>query len=101
MLSLIAFPSWRNKYPAAVSGASADEAGSVQQNVQQRPPGQVVTAAGDGASKGTMRANRCGKVPDTMRSAEMRKRRSERLSKTCRRAEDALPYSTLDWGAGP
>ena len=27
---------------------------------------------------------------------EMRKRRSEALPKTCRRAEDALPYSTLD-----
>ena len=32
-----------------------------------------------------MRAHRCGKTPDTMRSAEMRKRRSETLPKTCRR----------------
>jgi hypothetical protein len=31
-----------------------------------------------------------------MRSVEMRKRRSETLPKICRRAEDALPYSTLD-----
>jgi hypothetical protein len=43
-----------------------------------------------------MRAHRCGRTPDTMRSAEMRKRRSETLPETCRRAEDALPYSTLD-----
>ena len=41
-----------------------------------------------------MRAHRCGKTPDTMRSVEMRKRRSEALPKTCRRAEDALPDST-------
>lgn len=33
---------------------------------------------------------------DTMRSAEIRKRRSETLPKTCRRAEDAMPYSTLE-----
>ena len=33
--------------------------------------------SGDGASGGTTRAHRCGKTPDTMRSAEMRKRRSE------------------------
>jgi hypothetical protein len=50
----------------------------------------------DGASGGTMRAHRCGRTPDTMRSVEMRKRRSEMLPKTCRRAEDALPYATLD-----
>jgi hypothetical protein len=31
----------------------------------------------------------------------MRKRRSETLPKTCRRAEDALPYSTLDGGQNP
>jgi len=35
-------------------------------------------------------------APDTMRNVEMRKRRSETLLKACRRAEDALPYSTLD-----
>jgi len=35
-------------------------------------------------------------TPDTMRNVEMRKRRSEGLPKTCRRAEDALPYSTLE-----
>ena len=44
----------------------------------------------------TMRAHRCGKTPDTMRSAEMRKRRSEALPETRRRAGDALPYSTLN-----
>jgi len=38
----------------------------------------------------------CGKKPDTMRSAEMRKRRSEALPKTCRRVKKTLPYSTLD-----
>src|SRR5580704_14729797 len=54
----------------------------------------------DGASGGTMRAHRCGKTPDTMRSVEMRKRRSEPLPKTCRRAEDALPYSTLECPSG-
>jgi hypothetical protein len=48
------------------------------------------------SSEGTMRAHRCEKTPDTMRSVEMRKRRSETLSKTFRRAEDALPYSTLN-----
>ena len=47
-----------------------------------------------------MRAHRCGKTPDTMRSTEMRKRRSEALPKTCRRAEDALPYSTLERPSG-
>ena len=36
------------------------------------------------------------KTADTMRSAEMRTRRSQALPKICRRAEDALPYSTLD-----
>lgn len=48
------------------------------------------------ASGGTMRAHRRGRTPYTMRTVEMRKRRSETLPKTCRRAEDALPYSTLD-----
>ena len=48
-----------------------------------------------------MRAHRYGKTPDTMRSVEMRKRRSEALPKTCRRAGDALPYSTLEWSACP
>ena len=43
-----------------------------------------------------MRAHRYRKTPDTMRSVEMEKRRSETLPKTCRRAEDALPYSTLE-----
>jgi hypothetical protein len=43
-----------------------------------------------------MRAHHRGKMPDTMRSVEMRKRRSEALPKTCRKTEDALPYSTLD-----
>ena len=46
--------------------------------------------------QGTMRAHRCGKTPDTMRSVEMRKRRSATLPKPCRRTEDALPYSTLE-----
>ena len=48
------------------------------------------------ANGGTMRAHRYGKMPDTMRSVEMRKHRSETLPKICRRAEDALPYSTLE-----
>jgi len=42
------------------------------------------------SSEGTMRAHRCGKTPDTMRSVEMRRRRSETLPKTYRKAEDAL-----------
>jgi hypothetical protein len=46
--------------------------------------------------RGAMRAHRCGKSPDTMRSVEMRKCRSEPLPNTRRRAGDALPYSTLD-----
>jgi hypothetical protein len=35
-------------------------------------------------------------MPDTMRGVEMRKRRSGTLPKTCRRAEHALFYSTLE-----
>jgi hypothetical protein len=50
----------------------------------------------DDGSEGTMRAHRYGRTRDTMRSVEMRKRRSETLPKICRRADDALPYSTLD-----
>jgi hypothetical protein len=37
-----------------------------------RSPGQVVMAVEDDASGSTMGALRCGKTPDTMRSAEMR-----------------------------
>ena len=65
-------------------------------DVANKAPGQVVMVVEDDASGGTMRAHRCGKTPDTMRSVEMRERRSEALPKTCRRTENALPYSTLD-----
>ena len=51
---------------------------------------QAVMVVEGWRQRGTMRAHRCGKTPDTMRSVEMRKRRSETLPKTCRRAEDAL-----------
>jgi len=72
-----------------------DQAAQVM-DMANRPPRQVVIVVEDGASGGTIRAHRCGKTPDRMRSAEMRKRRSEALPKACRRAEDALPYSTLE-----
>jgi hypothetical protein len=64
-------------------------------DIANRPPGQAVVLKG-WRQRGTMRAHRCGKMPDTMRGVEMRIRRSETLAKTCRRAEDALPYSTLE-----
>lgn len=61
-------------------------------------PAMVVAHRNHPASVGDLEIalHRCGKMPDTMRSVEMRKRRSEALLKICRRAEDALPYSTLD-----
>jgi hypothetical protein len=58
--------------------------------------GRAPHGGGEIAPAGHNEGTSLRKTPDTMRSVEMRKRRSDMLPKTCRRAEDALPYSTLN-----
>ena len=65
--------------------ASRDQADGVIVQTGLSDASLVAPAVEGWRQGGTMRAHRCGKTPDTMRSAEMRKHRSETLPKPCRK----------------
>jgi hypothetical protein len=84
---------YKPRQPSLVPTVRDEEA---DERASRKPSWAGRHGGGGMAPAGTMRAHRCGKTPYTMRSVEMRKRRSGTLPKSCSTAEDALPYSTLE-----